>query len=133
MSISEEELQKWEMKLIRDNPRKLLHLIENSRKLQKNLDSAIAKETKQVMLHAVTQFELQEVRQQLKAMTIDRNLWQDAHNEDCPNIAALEAAERREKVAMRALENIAKRAWSTPDDTVRWYLEQAEKEFSNER
>jgi len=44
-----------------------------------------------------------------------------------------EAAERREKVAMRALENIAKRAWSTPDDTVRWYLEQAEKEFSNER
>jgi len=71
------------MKLIRDNPRNSC-ILSKLTKLQKNLDSAIAKETKQVMLHAVTQFELQEVRQQLKAMTIDRNLWQDAHNEDCP-------------------------------------------------
>lgn len=31
------------------------------------------------------------LKEQLTAMTIDRNLWQDAHNEDCPNAPSLEA------------------------------------------
>jgi hypothetical protein len=29
---------------------------------------------------------------QLTAMTVDRNLWQDAHNDDCPNKAMLDTA-----------------------------------------
>lgn len=28
------------------------------------------------------------LKQQLRAMTADRNLWQDEHNGDCPNVAA---------------------------------------------
>ena len=35
--------------------------------------------------------EIEVLRTQLAAMTEDRNLWQDAHNDDCPNKAALDA------------------------------------------
>lgn len=35
------------------------------------------------------------LKQQLRAMTADRNLWQDEHNGDCPNLAALTAANAR--------------------------------------
>lgn len=31
------------------------------------------------------------LKAELTAMTIDRNLWQDAHNEDCPNAPPPEA------------------------------------------
>lgn len=104
MSISEEELQEWEEKLIRDNPGRLLHLIKTTQELQKNLNSSIAKEVKEVMLHAVTQFELQEVRQQLKA------------------------AQNREKVAMRALEMASNGRYGVAY-SAEWWMGQAEKEL----
>jgi hypothetical protein len=36
---------------------------------------------------------LSALEEQLTAMTKDRNLWQDAHNEDCPNKIAVDALE----------------------------------------
>lgn len=39
-----------------------------------------------------TKVEREELQAKLAAMIIDRNLWQDAHNEECPNLAALKEA-----------------------------------------
>jgi hypothetical protein len=36
-----------------------------------------------------------ESQEALHVMTVDRNLWQEAHNEDCPNAIALAAAKVR--------------------------------------
>lgn len=42
-------------------------------------------------VHAACDEKLRTLKSQLDAMTVDRNLWQEAHDEDCPNKAQLDA------------------------------------------
>lgn len=44
------------------------------------------------------------LEQQLAAMTADRNLWQDQHNGDCPNLARVTELERRCLIAERVID-----------------------------
>lgn len=62
------------------------------------------------LLTALT--EKEELKKQLAAMTEDRDLWQDAHNEDCPNLAlrtsvvsgeTVESAWERGQITMRSV------------------------------
>jgi hypothetical protein len=47
---------------------------------------------------------VKELEAQLAAMTKDRNLWQEAHDEDCPNAKAVEQRDQAEALLLQLWE-----------------------------